>query len=55
MCGEKSGKWRNQLKQLKKMEVKKKVRNNSKDMSGTIHRRDDKSMKLTNYAISQMA
>ena len=33
---------------------KKRVRNNSEDMSGTIHRRDDKRMKLTNYAISQM-
>ena len=33
---------------------KKRVRNNSEDMSGTIPRRDDKSMKLTNYAISQM-
>jgi len=34
---------------------KKRVRNNNEDMSETIHRRDDKSMKLTNYAISQMA
>ena len=33
---------------------KKRVRNNNEDMSGTIHRRYDKSMKLTNYAISQM-
>ena len=33
---------------------KKRVRNNSEDMFGTIHRRADKSMKLTNYAISQM-
>ena len=33
---------------------KKRVRNDSENMSGTIHRRDDKSMKLTNYAISQM-
>ena len=33
---------------------KKRVRSISEDMSGTIHRRDDKSMKLTNYAISQI-
>ena len=33
---------------------KKRVRSNNEDMSGTIHHRDDKSMKLTNYAISQM-
>ena len=31
---------------------KKRVRNNSEDMFGTIHRRADQSMKLTNYAIS---
>ena len=55
MCGEKSGRWRNQSKYLKEMEVKRKrVRNNSEDIYETIHRRDDKSMKLTNYAISQM-
>ena len=34
---------------------KKRVRNTSENMYGTIHRRDDKSMKLTNYAISQMS
>ena len=33
---------------------KKRVRNNNEDIFGTIHHRDDKSMKLTNYAISQM-
>jgi len=38
----------------RKWKSKKRVRNKSEDMSGTIHRRDDKSMKLTNYAISHM-
>ena len=28
----------------------KRVRNNNEYISGTIHRQDDKSMKLTNYA-----
>ena len=32
----------------------KRVTSNSEDMSGIVHRQDNKSMKLTNYAISQM-
>ena len=35
------------------MKSKKRVRNNNKDMSGAIHRQDDKSLKWTNLCISQ--
>ena len=51
--------WRKKRKMEKSIEIdqgngsqKKRVRNNSEDMFGTLHRRADKSMKLANYAIS---
>jgi len=53
--------WRKKRKMEKSIEIaqgngsqNKRVRNNNEYISGTIHRQDDKSMKLTNYAISQM-
>ena len=53
--------WRKKRKIEKSIEIAqgngsqtKRVTSNSEDMSGIVHRQDNKSMKLTNYAISQM-